>query len=108
MESIEKPQCLAQDYFPAFDRSDLASSIRFYLSITIKICCFYGDYGQTETQSLAQAERLRQSILKKAFEGRLVALDASDEPAGVLLEKIRKERELMGKRNIKTGRKHNF
>jgi len=40
--------------------------------------------------------------LKKAFDGRLVAQDASDEPAGMLLEKIREERELIGKRNIKT------
>ena len=43
-------------------------------------------------QILAQAERLRQSILKKAFEGRLVAQDASDEPAGVLLERIKSEK----------------
>ena len=35
--------------FSAFDPSKLTLSIRFYLSITIKICCFYGDYGQTET-----------------------------------------------------------
>jgi type I restriction enzyme S subunit len=47
---------------------------------------------KTVGQSLAQAKRLRQSILKKAFEGRLVAQDASDEPAGVLLERIRKEK----------------
>ena len=47
---------------------------------------------KTVGQSLAQAERLRQSILKKAFEGRLVAQDASDEPAGVLLERIKAEK----------------
>jgi type I restriction enzyme S subunit len=40
-------------------------------------------------QSLKQAERLRQSILKKAFEGRLVSQDPSDEPAEKLLERIR-------------------
>ena len=43
-------------------------------------------------QSLAQAERLRQSILKRAFEGRLVPQDPADEPAGKLLERIRRER----------------
>jgi type I restriction enzyme S subunit len=47
---------------------------------------------KTVAQSLAQAQRLRQSILKKAFEGRLVAQDANDEPAGVLLERIKQEK----------------
>lgn len=42
--------------------------------------------------SLRQAESLRQSILKKAFEGKLVPQDASDEPVSKLLERIRAER----------------
>ena len=43
-------------------------------------------------ESLKQAERLRQSILKKAFEGKLVPQDPSDEPAEKLLERIRTEK----------------
>jgi len=39
-----------------------------------------------------RARRLRQSILKRAFEGRLVAQDANDEPAAILLERIKAER----------------
>ncbi len=42
--------------------------------------------------SLKQAERMRQSILKKAFEGKLVPQDPNDEPAEKLLERIREER----------------
>jgi type I restriction enzyme S subunit len=42
-------------------------------------------------RGLARACRLRQAILKAAFEGRLVQQDPSDESAGVLLERIRTE-----------------
>ena len=43
--------------------------------------------------NLKRSERLRQSILKEAFAGRLLPQDPNDEPASVLLERIRKERE---------------
>ena len=41
---------------------------------------------------LKRAERLRQSILKRAFSGKLVPQDPNDEPASVLLEKIQAEK----------------
>lgn len=44
---------------------------------------------QTITTSLQQAEALRQSILKKAFSGLLVPQDPNDEPASVLLARIK-------------------
>lgn len=43
--------------------------------------------------ALERAEALRQSILKKAFSGQLVPQDPEDEPASVLLERIRAQRE---------------
>ena len=43
--------------------------------------------------SLQRAERLRQSILKRAFSGELVPQDPDDEPASALLERIRAQRE---------------
>jgi type I restriction enzyme S subunit len=55
---------------------------------------------QSITESIAKAEALRQSILKKAFEGKLLSpaeidlckQEADYEPASVLLEKIKAEK----------------
>jgi type I restriction enzyme S subunit len=49
-------------------------------------------FDQTITQSLQQSEAMRQSILKKAFSGRLVPQDPNDEPASALLARIKAER----------------
>ena len=44
-------------------------------------------------QQLQKAIAVRQSILQKAFTGQLVAQDPSDEPASVLLDRIKAEKE---------------
>ncbi|WP_434608303.1 restriction endonuclease subunit S [Pseudomonas sp. R1-7] len=48
-------------------------------------------FEKTITDSLQQAITLRQSILRKAFSGELVGQNHEDEPASVLLERIRSE-----------------
>jgi type I restriction enzyme S subunit len=42
---------------------------------------------------LARAVRLSHSILKRAFEGKLVPQDPNDEPASVLLDRLHAERQ---------------
>lgn len=56
-------------------------------------------------KSLKEAGRLRQSILKRAFEGKLVPQDPNDEPAVRLIERIREERaRLAEKKKISKSR----
>jgi len=63
---------------------------------------------QTIDQALVLSASLRQSILKKAFEGRLVPQDPNDEPAEKLLERIKAEKAAVlakQKQTRKRGRK---
>lgn len=49
------------------------------------------NYHELEN-NIRKGETLRQSILKKAFSGQLIAQDPNDEPASVLLERIATEK----------------
>jgi type I restriction enzyme, S subunit len=55
--------------------------------------------------ALERAGTLRQSVLKKAFTGQLVAQDPNDEPASVMLERIKAEKATPAKGKRTTRRK---
>jgi len=67
---------------PLIEQHKIVEEIEHRLSVADEV-------EKVVEQSLKQAERLRQSILKKAFEGELVPQDPSDEPAEKLLERIK-------------------
>ena len=70
---------------PIAEQNIIVQEIERYFSIADEL-------ERTIDQSLQQAERLCQSILKKAFEGKLVPQDPNDEPAEKLLERIKAEK----------------
>jgi len=72
-------------YFDLPEQLAIVSAIESRLSVCDKI-------EQTIDQTIAISDQLRQSILKKAFEGRLVPQDPNDEPAEKLLERIKAEK----------------
>ena len=59
----------------------------------------------TASRAISGAASLRQSILKWAFEGRLVDQNPSDEPADHLLERIRAEREAAAVKPVRRPRR---
>lgn len=46
-------------------------------------------------ESLQAVDKLKQSILKKAFWGQLISQDSNDEPASALLERIKVDKAII-------------
>ena len=67
------------------EQNEIVEEIESRFSIADKI-------EETVKENLKKTESLRQSILKKAFEGKLVPQDPTDEPAEKLLERIKAEK----------------
>ena len=86
---------------PVLEQQHIVRTIAGYFSIADEI-------EVTIKLEMKRAEGLQQSILKHAFSGKLAPQDPNDEPASVLLEKIRDERERQkpkrkkGKKKTKT------
>lgn len=53
----------------------------------------YQNVEETIQSNIREADVLKQSLLEKAFKGKLVEQDPADEPATVLLKRIKKQRE---------------
>lgn len=82
---------------PLAEQEQIVSEIEKRLSVAEKV-------EESIRIALEKAERLRQSILKKAFEGKLVPQDPNDEPASILLERIKAEQQKITKSSYKSNK----
>ena len=73
---------------PLPEQQAIVSEVESRLSVADEV-------EKTVTAELKRAEQLRQSILKKAFSGKLVPQDPNDEPASALLERIKTQKEIV-------------
>ena len=85
--TLEKIKAVPLPLPPAVEQQRIVRTAEQHLVRLVSDC---GE--KTITAALHRATALRQSILKRAFEGRLVPHDPADEPS-VLFERIRAERD---------------
>jgi type I restriction enzyme S subunit len=83
--SLSKVAVLPVPLPPLTEQPKIVEAVERFLSVIDEL-------EKVINQNLKRAEKLRQSILKKAFEGKLVPQDPTDEPADKLLERIKAEK----------------
>ncbi len=83
---------------PFEEQRYILSEVGRYLSIIAAM-------SEAIQAELKRSEQLRQSILKKAFSGLLVPQNPDDEPASVLLERIKAEKEVSTARGSRGGKR---
>jgi len=81
---------------PAAEQKRIVAELESRLSVVDEI-------HAEVSADLKRAERLRQAVLRSAFQGKLIPQDQSDEPASALLERIRAEREAELKSSDRKG-----
>ena len=81
------------------EQNEIVRKVAELLSVADKIEARY-------LKAKAQFDKLPQSLLAKAFRGELVAQDPNDEPASVLLERIKGERQAIQKEMVRSRSKH--
>jgi type I restriction enzyme S subunit len=90
--SLSKVAALAIPLPPLAEQQRIVEEVERRLSVMDEV-------EATFAANLKRAERLRQAILKRAFEGKLVPQNPADEPASVLLARIRRSRNSVFSKN---------
>ena len=110
---VENLKAAAKSMIPGIAREDILSSllpvppvdeqyriVQKMQELQPTLTAYEGTYGTLEILNTSFPEQLKKSILQMAVQGKLVPQNPSDEPASVLLERIRAEKE----RLIKEGK----
>lgn len=88
--SIDKLDRVTLPLPPAEEQQNIVAELQ-------RLSTILDDVAQSVLKGLSWSSSLRQSILRHAFEGKLVPQDPNDEPADRLLERIRAESRAQGR-----------
>ena len=98
LKGVKELKALPLPMLSIAEQNEIVKQIEKHFSIIDKL-------DSVVQNSIKESKRLRQSILKQAFEGKLVEQDPNDESAEILLEKIAKAKEEYKKEMSKRKKK---